>query len=90
VGLVSYLSSRQRAGDLRADIAPELLAEAFFALTSSLVMGRSLMGTAVVVDADLDVMVEQLMSLYWSGASSSAARGEQDRSAAAGSEHTSH
>lgn len=48
--LIDYLASRQRAGDLREDIPPAVLAEMFFALTSSLVMGRILTGAVQVPD----------------------------------------
>ena len=43
-GLAAYLAARQRAGDLRRDVTPELLAETFFAFTSSLVISRILLG----------------------------------------------
>lgn len=38
--VAAYLAERQSAGDLRADIDPHVMAEAFFALTSQAVMAR--------------------------------------------------
>lgn len=68
--LASYLAMRQEAGDLRRDIAPQVLAEAFFALTSSYVMYRVVMGHAEMPEGDApDTTVEQLVDVYWSGAS---------------------
>jgi AcrR family transcriptional regulator len=67
-GLTAYLADRQQAGDLRDDVPAGLLAEAFFALTSSLVMGRALMGGPAVRAADADRLADDLCSLFWSGA----------------------
>jgi AcrR family transcriptional regulator len=74
--LTAYLASRQGAGDLRADVDPAMLAEMFFAMTSSLIMGRILMGTATAPphDAALDRLVTQLVDVYWSGSGTRAAR----------------
>lgn len=67
--LAAYMADRQAAGQLRDDIAPEVLAEAFFSLTSSFVMYRMVMG---FLDATEDVAgdktIEQLLDLFWSGA----------------------
>jgi len=69
-GLVHYLSSCQDAGNLRADLQAPLLAEAFFSLTSNLVMARLLMGAPPPQDAAaIDELVAQLIDLFWSGAS---------------------
>lgn len=66
-GLAEYLAGRQEAGDLRRDIAPELMAEMFFALTSSLVMSRQLMGSAAAArELAAPVMIEQITEAYWS------------------------
>jgi len=68
--LAAYMAMRQDAGDLRDDIAPQVLAEAFFALTSSYVMYRVVMGHAAMpADSALDTTVEQLVDVFWSGAS---------------------
>jgi len=69
-GLVGYLSACQEAGTLRADLSAGTLAEAFFSLTSNLVMARLLMGAPPPGDdAAVDDLVGQLMTLFWSGAS---------------------
>lgn len=69
-GLVGYMSTCQDAGSLRADLPPQLLAEAFFSLTSNLVMARLLMGAHPPKDAAaVDLLVAQLIDLFWSGAS---------------------
>ncbi len=68
--LAAYMKMRQDAGDLRSDIGPHVLAEAFFALTSSYVMYRVVMGHAEMPeDGSLDLTVEQLVDVFWSGAS---------------------
>lgn len=68
-GLAEYLAEHQATGELRADVDPRVLAEAFFGLTSSYVMYRIVMG---VVEAPEDVAtdetVEQLFEVFWSGA----------------------
>jgi AcrR family transcriptional regulator len=72
--LVRYLAKRQAAGDLRSDIAPMVLAEAFAALTSSYVMYRMVMGLIDRPDDALaDTTVEQLFDVFWSGAESNGA-----------------
>ncbi len=69
-GLVRYLSTCQAVGVLRADLPPQLLVEAFFSLTSNLVMARLLMGANPPGDAAaVDTLVAQLIDLFWSGAS---------------------
>ena len=74
--LTAYLASRQAAGDLRTDVDPAMLAEMFFAMTSSLIMGRILMGPAATLPhgAVLDRLVAQLVDVYWSGSSTHAGR----------------
>lgn len=69
-GLTGHLAACQQAGTLRTDLPPHLLAEAFFALTSNLVMARLLMGGNLPDDAAaVDGLVTQLIDLFWSGAS---------------------
>jgi AcrR family transcriptional regulator len=67
--LAEYLADRQRTGQLRADIDPHVMAEAFGALTSSFVMFRTIMG---VLDEPGDELsgtsVEQLVDLFFNGA----------------------
>ena len=67
-GLAAYLAERQAAGDLRSDLDSRVMAEAFFALTSTLVMSRQVLGNG---DAPYDVPMEevsrQLLELYMTG-----------------------
>lgn len=65
-GLASYLASRQGAGDVRQDLDPRVMAEGFFALTSTLVMSRQVLGEAFG-DSDLDEVVRQLLDIYMTG-----------------------
>jgi AcrR family transcriptional regulator len=69
-GLTSYMADRQAAGQLRADLDPQVMAEAFASLTSSFVMYRTVMG---LMDSSSDVLagtsIEQLVDLFFSGAS---------------------
>ena len=68
-GLAQYMSMRQEAGDLRADIEPAALAEAFFSLTSSYVMYRMVLGAEdMPADTDADERIEQLVEVFWTGA----------------------
>lgn len=68
-GLAKYMALRQEAGDLRDDIAPETMAEAFFSLTSSYVMYRMVLGSVdLPTDAETDEKVDQLVELFWTGA----------------------
>lgn len=68
-GLARYVAARQRRGELRADVDADLLTAAFFALTSSFVLGQMLMGATPPAEGpDLDRLVDQLVDLYWSGA----------------------
>jgi len=68
-GLAAYMAMRQTAGDLRADLPANVLAEAFFALTSTYVMYRTILGAADMPDAaEIDKTLAQLFDLFWSGA----------------------
>lgn len=74
-GLADYLTARQGAGDLRADLDPHVMAEAFFTLTSTLVMAREIVGgDSGGHGLPLDDVVRQLMQLYWDGVRSRDAR----------------
>lgn len=67
--LTEYMADRQRAGALRDDIRPEVLAEAFASLTSSYVMYRMIMGFIdEPEDGMSDERIEQLVDVFWSGA----------------------
>jgi AcrR family transcriptional regulator len=68
-GLASYMADRQAAGQLRADLDPVVMAEAFASITSSFVMYRTVMG---LMDSPSDALagtsVEQLVDLFFNGA----------------------
>jgi len=67
-GLAQYLASRQQAGDIRNDMDPRLMAEAFFNLTSTMVMARHLLGhQGPAEELGSDENIAQLAELYWRG-----------------------
>lgn len=67
--LAEYFEEQQVAGHLRGDVDPRVMAEAFFGLTSSYVMTRTLLGAAATpVDVGTDEGIAQLFDLFWSGA----------------------
>jgi AcrR family transcriptional regulator len=67
-GLATYLAARQVAGDLRQDLDPYVMAEAFFALTSTFVMSRQVLGSRLGDHGlDLDDVVLQLLDIYLTG-----------------------
>lgn len=67
-GLADYLASRQGAGDLRADLDPHVMAEAFFALTSTYVMSRQVLGERYgSYGIGMDETLRQLVEIYLAG-----------------------
>jgi len=67
-GLAGYLAERQAAGDLRADLDPAVMAEAFFALTSTLVMSRQVLGAGGTRgDVATEEVNRQVLDLYLTG-----------------------
>lgn len=67
-GLTEYLASRQEAGDLRGDIDARIMAEAFFNITSTMVMARQLLGhSAKPEELASDETIAQLVELFWNG-----------------------
>jgi len=66
-GLSDYLAARQGAGDLRGDLDPAVMAEAFFAMTSSFVMARDIVGGGTDDELPLDEVVRQMVEIYWAG-----------------------
>jgi AcrR family transcriptional regulator len=76
-GLTDYFAARQTAGDLRGDIEPALMAEAFFNLTSTAVMSRQLLGHAGAADElGTDEAIRQIVSMFWDGVRNCGAKGE--------------
>jgi AcrR family transcriptional regulator len=68
LGLVAYLSKQQDAGDLRADLDPRVMAEVFFALTSSLAMSRQLLSDGrITYDMPEEEVGRQVLELYLTG-----------------------
>jgi len=68
-GLAAYLGERQAAGDLRADIDARVMAEAFFALTSQIVMSRQVLGASLGAgnDMPMDQASAQLLEIFLAG-----------------------
>lgn len=67
-GLSEYLAERQRAGDLRDDIDPKAMAEAFFALTSQMVMSRQVLGEAGArYGLPIEESTAQAFEIFWAG-----------------------
>lgn len=67
-GLADYLVTRQKAGDLRTDLDPHVMAEAFFALTSTFVMSRLLLGERVATSGPGgDEVARQMLEIYLAG-----------------------
>lgn len=68
-GLAEFMAEHQVTGELRQDIDPRVMAEAFFGLTSSYVMYRMVMQVGdLPADVATDTGIEQLFDLFWSGA----------------------
>ena len=67
-GLVAYLARRQEAGDLRADLDPRALAEAFFCLSSTFIFSRLVLGTTTDYELPIAEAADQLFELFMSGA----------------------
>jgi len=68
-GVAEYLKARQAAGDLRRDIDPHVMAEAFFALTSQIVMSRQVLrgSSEVPYGISFDEANRQLLELFLAG-----------------------
>ena len=66
--LAAYVAEHQATGDLRGDLDSLIIAEAFFSLTSSFVMYRTIIGAAQPpADIDTDEGIAQLFELFWTG-----------------------
>jgi AcrR family transcriptional regulator len=72
-GLVTYLRERQEAGDLRADLDPRALAEAFFCLSSTFIFTRLVLSATTVWELPIAEAADQLFELFMSGATAGAA-----------------
>lgn len=73
-----YLGPFQEEWVLRNDLPAELIAEAFFALTSSFVMYRIATGSASLADVtEIEGLVDDLLVVFWTGAAGPAERKAQ-------------
>jgi AcrR family transcriptional regulator len=72
-GLVAYLAQRQEAGDLRADLDPRALAEAFFCLSSTFIFSRLVLGATTAYELPIAETADQLFELFMSGATAAVA-----------------
>ncbi|PFG15832.1 TetR family transcriptional regulator [Propionicimonas paludicola] len=66
--MAAFFADRQRAGQVRPDLAAETVAEAFFSLTSSFVIMRTVLGFEAGSDAQVEQSVAGLVELFLSGA----------------------
>ena len=66
--MAGFFAARQAAGELRTDLPSAVLAEAFFSLTSSFVIMRTVLGFTTPDAGTLEVAVDQLLELFWNGA----------------------
>lgn len=66
--MAGFFAARQAAGEVRGDLPAAVLAEAFFSLTSSFVMMRTVLGFRAAAPSELEVAVDQLLDLFWNGA----------------------
>jgi len=67
-GLVAYLAERQEAGDVRSDLDPRALAEAFFCLSSTFIFSRLVLGATTDFELPIAEVADQLFELFMSGA----------------------
>jgi AcrR family transcriptional regulator len=67
--MAGFFANRQSAGEVRGDLPAAVLAEAFFSLTSSFVIMRTVLGFRAPDSDDLERAVDQLLELFWHGAS---------------------
>ena len=65
--LGAWLEGCQQRGEVRGDLPAELLAEAFFSLTSTLVMSRMAVGVSGPTGDEAEEMAERQIGLLWSG-----------------------
>jgi len=68
-GLAEYLGQRQAAGDLRDDLDPRVMAEAFFSLTSQAIMSRQVLTgeSAPHYDVPMETASAQLLEIFLAG-----------------------
>jgi AcrR family transcriptional regulator len=72
--IAAFFAEQQRAGRVRTDIDARLIADAFFALTSTFVMSRMLLGAGPSADIPNEEAVRQLVDVLLAGVGSEASR----------------
>lgn len=65
--LAAYFRQQIAAGVVRPELDPEALAHAFFSLTSSYVMQRTLLGAAALPGLPIEALVAQLVDIFVRG-----------------------
>lgn len=66
--MAAFFAERQGRGEVRADLAAETIAEAFFSLTSSFVIMRTVLGFESGPEHAVEQSVADLVTLFLSGA----------------------
>jgi len=66
--MAAFFADRQRRGQVRPDLAAETIAEAFFSLTSSFVIMRTVLGFEADTDQAVASSVAGLVELFLTGA----------------------
>lgn len=66
--MTGFFAAHQAAGEVRGDLPAAVLAEAFFSLTSSFVIMRTVLGITATDAPQREVAVDQLLELFWNGA----------------------
>lgn len=65
--LADYFRGQIAAGVVRPGLDPEVLAHAFFSLTSSYVMQRTPLGATAVPRLDIEAIVAQIVAIFVRG-----------------------
>lgn len=74
-GLAQFLLDRQVTGEVRTDLSPWVMAEAFFAMTSTQVIAREMLHLGNRSGETRDEVVRQLVEMFCTGILSDGRRG---------------
>lgn len=74
-GLARFLQNRQAAGEVRADLNPWVMAEAFFAMTSTQVIAREMLHLGNRSGETRDEVIRQLVEMFCAGVLTDGRRG---------------
>lgn len=66
--MADFFAQRQRRGEVRVDVSAETIAEAFFSLTSSFVIMRTVLGFEAGPAQEVEQSVSDLVTLFLGGA----------------------